>query len=67
MCETNDPHIFKEKINNKYLDLQEITKRINSGLDIIGRNENYKPIKLDERFPDFITKNKKDFEKWIFN
>ena len=23
--------------------------------------------KLDERFPDFITKNKKDFEKWIFN
>ena len=67
LCETNDPHIFKEKIDDKYLNLEEITKRINSGLDIIGRDEIYKPIKLDDRFPEFITKNKKNFEKWIIS
>ncbi len=67
LCETNDPYIFKEKIDEKYLNLQEITNRISSGLDIIGREENYKPVKLDDRFPDFIIKNKKDFIEWIIN
>ena len=26
LCETNDPYIFKEKIDNKYLNLEEIKK-----------------------------------------
>ena len=65
LCETNDPYIFKEKIEEKYLNIQEITKRIDSGLDIIGREENYKAINLDNRFPDYILKNKEKFEKWI--
>ena len=65
MCETNDPYVFKEKIDEKYLDIQEIKKRINSGLDIIGREENYKAINLDDRFPDYLIKNKKKLKKWI--
>ena len=67
LCETNDPYNFNEKIDEKYLNLDEITNRINSGLDIIGREENYKSVELDERFPDFIVKNKKNLEEWIIN
>ena len=67
LCETNDPYIFKEKIDEKDLNLQEITKRINSGLDIIGREESYKPINLDSKFPDYVLKNKKKLEKWIIS
>jgi len=65
LCETNDPYIFKEKIDDKYLKLKEIEKRINSGLDIIGRDEKYKPISLDYRFPDYIIKNKNFLKRWI--
>ena len=67
LCETNDPYNFKEKIDEKYLDIQEIRKRVNSGLDIIGRKENYKPINLDSKFPEYILNNKKKLEKWIIN
>tara|TARA_S200000501_G_scaffold297687_1_gene284028 strand:+ start:333 stop:1148 length:816 start_codon:yes stop_codon:yes gene_type:complete len=65
LCETNDPHIFKEKIDDKFLNINEIKKRINNGLDIIGRNENFKPILLDDKFPNYILKNKHQFEEWI--
>jgi len=65
LCETDDPYIFKEKIKKKYLDLDEIKKRIDKGLDIIGRDENYQPIKLDERFPDYILKKKNELKDWI--
>jgi len=67
LCETNDPHIFKEKIDKKFLEVDEIKKRIKDGLDIIGRDENYKPIKLDERFPDYILNKKKELIDWIID
>ncbi len=67
LCETNDPYVFKEKIDEKYLNLEQIIKRIDSGLDIIGRDENYKPIILDNRFPDYIMNNKNKFKNWIIN
>jgi len=65
LCETNDPHVFKEKIDEKYLDLNEINKRIKEGKDIIGRNENYNFINLDDKFPEFILKNKEIYQDWI--
>ena len=65
LCETNDPYIFKEKIDEKYLNLQEIIKRMNNGEDIIGREEKYNSINLDSRFPDFLIKNKKFYKNWI--
>ena len=67
LCETNDPYVFKEKIDEKYLDIQEIKKRINSGLDIIGREENYKPVDLNSKFPEYILKNKEKLLKWIIS
>ena len=65
LCETNDPHVFKEKIDKKFLNLDEIKKRIQSGQDIIGREEIYLPIKLDNRFPDYIISNKDNLVNWI--
>ena len=67
LCETNDPHVFKEKIDEKFLDLNEIKKRISSGLDIIGRDEQYQRIDLDERFPKYILNKRNELSKWIIN
>jgi len=67
LCETDDPHVFKEKIDKKFLNINEIEKRIKNGLDIIGRNENYLPILLDNRFPDYVLKNKNKLKEWIIN
>ena len=65
LCETNDPYNFNEKIDRKYLNLEEIKKRISLGQDIIGREDTYKPIKLDESFPKYILDNKNTYKKWI--
>ncbi len=65
LCETNDPYVFKEKIDEKYLNIEEIKKRVNQGKDIIGRNENYWSVSLDEKFPEFILNNKKIYQDWI--
>ena len=65
LCETNDPYIFNEKIDSKYLDLDEIKKRILSGEDIIGRNEKYNVVDINENFPNFIRENKDKYKNWI--
>ena len=67
LCETNDPYIFKEKINEKYLNVVEITKKINLGIDIIGRDETYKKIKVDNSFPKYILDNLNFYKKWIID
>ena len=67
LCETNDPHVFKEKIDEKYLNLDEIKKRIEEGKDIIGRNETYNAVNLDEKFPEFILNNIEIYQDWIIN
>ena len=67
MCETNDPIVFKEKINDKYLDLDEIKERIRKGLDVIGRDEKYLSVVLDDKYPEYILNNKDDYKKWIVN
>jgi beta-1,4-mannosyl-glycoprotein beta-1,4-N-acetylglucosaminyltransferase len=65
LCETNDPHVFKERINKKYLNLESIKEKIFLGKDIIGRDENYKVQKLDNSYPDYILENKKELIDWI--
>jgi len=65
LCETNDPYHFKEKIDQKYLQIEEIEKKIISGLDIIGRKEVYKPKALDKSFPAYILKNFNKYKSWI--
>ena len=65
LCETNDPYSFNEKIDKKYLDVKEIEKRVSQGLDIIGREEKYIKVELDESYPKYIRDNEDFFEQWI--
>jgi beta-1,4-mannosyl-glycoprotein beta-1,4-N-acetylglucosaminyltransferase len=65
LCETNDPYVHKEKIDQKYLNLEQIVKNINQGKDIVGRDENYKKIEIDQSFPKHILNNIKSYKKWI--
>ena len=65
LCETNDPYVHKEKIDEKHLNLEQIVKNINEGKDIVGRDENYKKIEIDQSFPKHILNNIKGYKKWI--
>ena len=67
LCETNDPYIFKEKIDKKYLELEAIKTKIHLGEDIIGRDEIYKKIKLDDSFPRYVLDNIEKYKNWIVN
>ena len=65
LCETNDPFHFKEKIEEKYLNIEEISKRVATGEDIIGRQDSFNKISLDNSFPEYLIKNKNLFKDWI--
>ena len=65
LCETNDPYHFREKIDQKYLQIEEIEKKISSGQDIIGRKELYKSKILDKSFPNYILYNLEKYKDWI--
>ena len=65
LCETNDPYHFNEKIDQKYLHMDEIIKRIELREDIIGRNDKFKKVDLDNSFPEYLIKNLNNFKDWI--
>ena len=65
LCETNDPINFKEKIDKKFLDINEISKRIELGDDIIGRKDNFSKIELDNSFPNYLLDNREKYHEWI--
>lgn len=65
LCETKDNFVFNEKIDDKFLNIVEIQKRIKNGEDIIGRKEKYIAKKLDSSFPNYILENKKKLKNWI--
>ena len=67
LCETNDPHVFKEKIDKKYLDEKQIKDKISRGLDLIGRKDNFKKVELSNKFPKYILDNQKLFKDWVIN
>jgi len=65
LCETNDPVNFKEKIDKKFLDINEIRKKIELREDIIGRKDNFNKIELDKTFPDYLLDNREKYREWI--
>ena len=65
LCETNDPINFKEKINEKYLDLKEISQRVKVGLDIIGRDDRFEKVDVDNSYPKYFQQNKEKYKNWI--
>ena len=65
LCETNDPVNFNEKIDEKHLNLNEIKKKIKNQTDIIGRNDSFTKIALNENFPEYLLNNKEFYEEWL--
>jgi len=65
LCETNDPVNFKEKIDEKFLNLNEIDKRISKKQDIIGRDDSFSTIKVDNSFPKYLIENIDNYKSWI--
>ena len=65
LCETNDPYHFNDKIDKKYLDLNEIKLRIDKGEDIIGRKDNFIKVNLDNSFPKFLINNQSIYSDWL--
>ena len=65
LCETNDPYHFKEKINEKFLNLEEIKKRVKKGEDIIGRDDKFVRIQVDNSYPKYILENLSKFSQWL--
>ena len=65
LCETDDPIHFKEKIDQKYLNIEEIKKRINEGQDIIGRKDSFIKVNLDNSFPKFLINNQSLYSDWL--
>ncbi len=65
LCETNDPINFKEKIDKKFLDINEIKKRVLKGEDIIGRDDNFNKVPLDNSFPIYLRENRNKYKEWI--
>ena len=65
LCETNDQYVFKESIDQKYLNVDSIKKKIENGEDIIGRKDFFRKIEIDSSYPDFFKKNIQKYEEWI--
>ncbi|MDB9739587.1 hypothetical protein OAB10_04745 [Candidatus Pelagibacter sp.] len=65
LCETNDPYHFKEKIDDRYLQLESIKNSIEKNKDIIGRDDIYEKIELDKKFPQYLLNFKNNYKDWI--
>ena len=47
------------------MNLDEIKKRINKREDIIGRNDQFIKVDLDNSFPEFLLNNQFNYKEWI--
>ena len=65
LCETNDPIVFKEKIDKKFLSEESIMRMIENRKDIIGRDDEFLIVNIDNTFPKFIIENKNQYLDWI--
>ena len=50
---------------NENIDEKKIQNKIENNIDIFNRGFNLKKIEIDNNFPDFISKNKKNLKDWI--
>ena len=65
LCETNDPYEFKEKIDNKFLQLETIKENVKNKKDIIGRSDQFNAIPIDKSFPKYFLDNLSKYKEWI--
>ena len=55
----------QEYNKDEFTNIRKIEDKISRGKDLFDRNIKYKAIKIDESFPDYITKNREKFKNWI--
>ena len=65
LCETNDPVNFKEKIDEKHLNINEIKRKIEKKIDIIGRNDEFVKTDINDSYPNELVANKSKYLEWI--
>ena len=51
----------KDEFKNREI----IEKKIKNGEDIFNRNFSFKKIEIDEKFPEYLIKNKDKYKNWI--
>ena len=57
----------QELNNEKYTNTSEIEKKIKSGQDLFDRHYVYKPIPIDDTFPEYIVKNQDKYKHLILS
>ena len=72
MEQTNKKEIFPSiklispKFNIERFFVEEpIEKKMNEGIDLIGRNHSYTKIEIDSRFPQHLSDNREKYKNWI--
>jgi beta-1,4-mannosyl-glycoprotein beta-1,4-N-acetylglucosaminyltransferase len=65
LCEYKDNYAFSNAIDEKYLDLKTVERNINAKKDLLGRNEIFKRINIDQSYPDYLLNNLNKFKDWI--
>ena len=65
LCETNDPYAFKEKIDAKFLQLETVKENIKNKKDIIGREDEFNVVSLDQNFPKYLLDNLSKYREWF--
>ena len=56
-----------EFANEKFSAIEIIQKKIKNRVDLFERGHKYEVIKIDNNFPDYITKNIDKFKEFIEN
>jgi len=65
LCETSDPYAFKEKIDVKFLEIEAVKANVKSKKDIIGRDDEFNAIPVDQNFPKYLLDNLQKYKEWI--
>ena len=50
---------------NKFTSLSNIKKRIKNFKDLFDRESKFEKVKIDQKYPNYILKNRKRFSNWI--
>jgi len=69
MAETKDDFFAKDgidgKIDSKYLSVKQIEQSIKEGKNLVGKEEYFKKIKIDDTYPEYLLKNIEKYKNWI--
>jgi beta-1,4-mannosyl-glycoprotein beta-1,4-N-acetylglucosaminyltransferase len=65
LCEYRDNYVFFNSIDEKFLNTKKIEENIKNQKDIIGRNDVFKRLDIDNSYPKYILDNINIFQNWI--